>query len=180
LLIGTHIFLRAIQPSDVDFILALENNPENWEVSGTTTPFTREEITSFVNAEHDIYKNKQYRFIICLSANNQSIGTIDLFEFDEQLKQVGIGILIGEKEDRNKGYASEALKLVINYCATELKIVQLFCNIFKENKNSIRLFEKNGFQFIEERALFGKPVNYYELLIPPLKGGRGMRKCLKK
>jgi diamine N-acetyltransferase len=165
LLIGTHIFLRAIQSSDVDFIIAIENNPENWEVSGTTTPFTREEITSFVNTEHDIYTNKQYRFIICLSTTNQSIGTLDLFEFDEQLKQVGIGILIAEKENRNKGFASEALKLVINYCATELKIVQFFCNIFKENKNSIRLFEKSGFHFIEERELFGKPVNYYELKI---------------
>lgn len=173
MLIGNHIFLRAIQPSDVDFILALENNSENWEVSGTTTSFTREEITTFVNTEHNIYKNYQYRFIICLSTNNQPIGTIDLFEFDEQQNQVGIGILIAKKEDRNKGYASEALRLVVNYCVTELKIVQLFCNIFKENKNSIRLFEKNGFQFIGERELFGRSVNYYELLIPSLKGERG-------
>lgn len=160
---STNIYLREPQTSDVELILRWENNPENWDVSGTITPFTIEEITSFVNAEHDIYKNNQYRFIICLSTNNQPIGTIDLFEFDEQLKQVGIGILIAEKKNRNKGFASEALKLVTNYCITKLNTVQLFCNIFKENKNSIRLFEKNGFQFIEERALFGKPVNYYEL-----------------
>jgi diamine N-acetyltransferase len=163
LLIGIHIFLRSIQSSDVEFILALENNPENWEVSGTTTPFTREEITSFVNAEHDIYKNEQYRFIICKKETNQPIGTIDLFEYNRQLNKAGIGIIIADEANRYKGFASEALQLTIDYCFTELKIVQLFCNIFKENKNSIRLFEKNGFQFIEERELFGKPVNYYEL-----------------
>ena len=74
-----------------------------------------------------------------------------------------IGILIGEKSYRNKGYASEALNLIIDYCRNELSLVNLFCNIQKDNTTSIRLFEKCGFQFIEELVLFDNKVNYYEL-----------------
>ena len=91
-----------------------------------------------------------------------------MFELNKQTKSVGIGALVAEKAYRNKGSASESLRLIIAYCRNELNIVTIFCNIFKENKSSIRLFEKNGYQFIDERILFEKPVNYYELkLVAP-------------
>lgn len=158
-----HIFLRKLQISDVDFIYDLENNPANWEVSNTHQSFTKKEIVEFVVSEQNIFLNKQLRFIICLNQNEQPIGCIDLFEFDEQKKEVGIGVLIAENQYRNKGYATEALKLLISYCKNELNVVHVFCNIFKKNTTSIRLFENCGFQFVEERILDENKVNYYEL-----------------
>jgi len=162
-LVGKHIFLRKLQPTDIDVLLKWENDTENWKVSGTKKPFTHSEIESFVNGKHDLYLNEQIRYVICLNDSEMQIGTIDLFEFDEHGKTVGIGVLIAERARRNYGYASEALSLVVDYCRNELSLVNLFCNIQKDNVTSIRLFEKNGFQFIEEKELFGKPVNYYEL-----------------
>ena len=163
-----NIFLRKVQLTDVDFILSCENNTENWEISGTTKPFTKTEISQFVNGNHNIIENEQIRYVICLNENKIPIGTIDLFELDIKSKTIGVGVLIANKEQRQKGYASEALKLISDYCRNELNIVTIFCNIFKENKSSIRLFEKNGYQFIDERILFEKPVNYYELkLVAP-------------
>ncbi len=158
-----HIYLRKLGTRDISLLLAWENNPENWEISGTTKPFTIEEIEGLVKSDQDLIKNNQLRLVMCINETNQPIGTIDLFEFDEEKQSVGIGILIAEKEFRNKGFANEALKLLVEHCLNELHIVHLFCNIFKDNHHSIRLFEKNGFQFIEERLLFGNEVNYYEL-----------------
>jgi diamine N-acetyltransferase len=163
LLKSEHIFLRKLQLNDVDFIYDWENNPANWEVSNTKQSFSKEDIVDFVQSEQNIILNKQIRFVICLNLTEQPIGCIDLFEFDEQKKEVGIGILIADNLHRSKGYATESLRLLINYCSNELKIVHLFCNIFKENISSIRLFENCGFQFIEERILDGNKVNYYEL-----------------
>tara|TARA_B100000809_G_scaffold265523_1_gene324620 strand:- start:4779 stop:5285 length:507 start_codon:yes stop_codon:yes gene_type:complete len=160
---GSHIFLRELQYSDVDFIFKWENDTENWKVSGTTKPFTKDEIETFVTAQQDLTLNEQIRYVICLQDSESPIGTIDLFELDATKKTVGIGILIGEKVYRNKGYALEALNLMIDYCRNELSLVDLFCNIQKDNTTSIRLFEKCGFQFIEERVLFDNKVNYYEL-----------------
>lgn len=157
------VYLRPLQISDVDILLEWENNPENWEVSDTKEVFTKKQIEDFVNSSHDIYINKQYRFMICLEQTNKPFGCIDLFEFDEHQKRVGVGILIGNEKERKKGYANQALHLLIDYCKKELRVSCVFCHIFKENTNSIRLFEKCGFRFIEERELFGKPVNYYEL-----------------
>ena len=159
---GSNIFLRKLSPSDAEVILKWENNAANWEISGTTTPFTEAEIDVFVNGEHDIVKNKQIRYIICLNEIELVIGTIDLFEFDSLNKTIGIGVLIAEDVHRKKGYAGEALALLLDYCSNELSVVNAFCNITKDNEASIRLFEKNGFQFIEERKLYNNRVNYYE------------------
>jgi diamine N-acetyltransferase len=161
---GSHIFLRKLQSTDVDVIYEWENDTENWKVSGTTKSFTKEEIETFVNSQQNLALNGQIRYVICLQDSKKPIGTIDLFEFDALQKTAGIGILIGDKSYRNKGYASEALNLIINYCRNELSLVNLFCNIQKDNTTSIRLFEKCKFQFIEERVLFENKVNYYELI----------------
>ena len=160
-----NIFLRKLQSTDVDLILEWENNRANWAVSGTTKPFTKQDIIQFVNADHDLYANEQFRYVICLESNQKPIGTLDLFEFDKQNNVVGVGVLIANKTFRQKGYASEALALISAYCRSELKLVTIFCNILKDNIQSIRLFEKNGFQFVEERILYEKPVNYYELIL---------------
>jgi len=73
-----------------------------------------------------------------------TIGAIDLFDFDPVHLRAGVGILIQE-EFRKKGYASEALSLLIRYSFSILGLHQLYTNITPNNKASIRLFEKNGF-----------------------------------
>jgi len=56
--------------------------------------------------------------------------------------------LIAEPSQRQKGYASEALELLIKYCFTILNLHQLYCNIPADNEASLKLFKKHGFQEI--------------------------------
>lgn len=161
-LIADHIYLRNVLPTDAPIIFKWENNPENWEVSNTERCFTLNEIEEFVNQPQNIYLNNQIRFVICMKNTDNPIGCIDLFDYQKE-KSVGVGVLIADKNDRNKGYAKEALKQLINYVRNELNVAYIFCNILENNKPSIRLFEYCGFRFIEERILEGTDVNYYEL-----------------
>lgn len=163
-LISDNIYLRNLTPSDASNLFDWENNQENWEVSNTEKLFTREDIEVFVSQPQDINLNQQLRFMICKNESNLPIGCIDLFDYDEG-KCVGVGILIADKKSRNKGYATDALKLLIEYCRNELQVAYIFCNIFINNNPSIRLFEKCGFKFIEERILNQQKVNYFELKI---------------
>lgn len=72
---------------------------------------------------------------------------IDLFDFNPQHKRAGIGILI-HPDFQQKGFASEALQLLINYCFTHLHLHQLYANITNDNTNSLHLFEKQNFKLI--------------------------------
>lgn len=163
-LVSEHIYLRNVLPTDASIIFTWENNPENWEVSNTEKCFTFQEIEEFVNQPQDIYLHQQLRFVICLNTLDLPIGCIDLFDYEEG-KSVGVGILIADKNFRNKGFATAALNQLINYVRNELSVAYIFCNIFENNKPSIRLFEHCGFKFIGERELNQQLVNYFELKI---------------
>ncbi|WP_417800395.1 GNAT family N-acetyltransferase [Tenacibaculum sp.] len=147
-LTGTHIKLRALEPEDLEFLFQIENNESFWEVSHTQTPFSKFLLKQYLeNAHLDIYEAKQLRLVIDDKVTGKSIGMIDLFDFNPQHKRAGIGILI-HPDFQQKGFASEALQLLINYCFTHLHLHQLYANITNDNTNSLHLFEKQNFKQI--------------------------------
>ncbi|MFK5958211.1 MAG: GNAT family protein [Lutibacter sp.] len=143
-LLGKNINLRALEPTDLEFLFATENNESFWEISSTQTPFSKYILEKYIeNSHQDIYEAKQYRFVIC-NAKNTPVGMIDLFDFNPQHKRVGLGILL-TSTNQHKGYGTEALGLIIDYAFTFLNVHQLFANITADNLNSIALFEKFNF-----------------------------------
>jgi diamine N-acetyltransferase len=145
---GEHIYLRALEPTDLDFLYQLENDTSIWEISGTLRPYSKKVLRLYLeNAHRDIYEVKQLRLCIC-NTNDQCIGLIDVFDFDPKNRRAGIGIVIANPENRNKGVGAEALDLLCDYAFSVLDLHQLYANILEENTNSIHLFDKLGFERI--------------------------------
>lgn len=142
---GNTITLRALEPEDLEFLFATENDESFWEVSHTQTPFSKFLLKQYLENVHlDIFEAKQLRLIIQENLNNKAVGMIDLFDFNPQHLRAGIGILVHKKYQQN-GFASEALQLLIGYCFKHLNLHQLFANITSDNTKSIALFEKHLF-----------------------------------
>ena len=138
--------LRALEPQDLDFLYALENDTEIWEISNTLKPYSRAILKDYLaNAHRDIYEVKQLRLCIC-NLKGERIGLIDLFDFDPKHQRAGIGIIIKNPEDRNVGIGHEALSLLLDYVFSVLGLHQIHANILEDNLPSIHLFEKLGFQ----------------------------------
>jgi diamine N-acetyltransferase len=146
---GNTIFLRALEPEDLAFIYHIENDETIWEVSNTQTTYSKFLITQYLeNAHQDIYEAKQLRLAICKNESLEAIGLIDLFDFDPKNKRAGVGIIIQNEVDRNKGFGKEALGLMINYAFHQLQLHQLYANIGTENLPSLSLFTTFGFEKI--------------------------------
>lgn len=146
---GKTIYLRALEPNDLDFVYAMENDQSIWEVSNTHTPYSRFLVKQYLeNAHQDIYEAKQLRLAICQDEDFPTIGLIDLFDFDPKNNRAGIGIVIQTLENRKQNIGSEALELLIKYAFYNLNIHQLYANIATQNEASIALFTKFGFQKI--------------------------------
>lgn len=142
---GKNVYLRALEPQDLDFLYIIENDSLFWEISSTLTPYSKHVLTQYLaNAHQDIYEAKQLRLVIVESQTDQNIGLIDLFDFNPQHKRAGVGILILEKARKN-GYASEALELLIDYSFNRLDLHQIYASIRDDNQASISLFKKQGF-----------------------------------
>ena len=145
---GKNIYLRALEPEDLEFIHTIENDESIWEISNTNTPYSKFLIKQYLEHAHkDIFEVKQLRLVIS-SYEDLPIGMIDLFDFDFKHRRAGIGILVKEPDDRLKGYGREALKLLIDYSFKHLDLHQLYCNISEENEASIKLFSNQGFKKI--------------------------------
>ncbi|HLG02750.1 MAG TPA: GNAT family protein [Bacteroidia bacterium] len=145
LLLGERIRLRALEPQDVDLLYSWENDTSIWVASHTQAPFSRFILEQYIASSHlDLHTNKQLRLMIT-TKDGKDVGAIDLFDFDPQHQRAGIGILIANREDRGKGYASEALTLLIQYCFHQLHLHQIYCNVTVNNEESILLFQKHKF-----------------------------------
>lgn len=140
------IKLRPLEPEDLESLYQWENDPKIWQVSNTMVPFSRYILKQYLEESHrDIFETKQLRLII-EDSDGQAVGAFDLFDFDPYHQRAGIGILIYNKDDRGKGLASDALILISKYAIEILGLHQLYANITVDNKASIHLFQKVGFQ----------------------------------
>ena len=137
---GDKVYLRALEPEDLDFILEVENSEYFWEVSATRVPYSRFLIKKYLqNSHRDIFDVKQLRLMVCRH-DNAPIGLIDVFDLEPKDRRAALGILIVNDENRGKGYGEEVLKLISNYCFTHLGLHQLYANVTVDNLASIKLF----------------------------------------
>lgn len=74
------------------------------------------------------------------------IGFVALFgiEWNNQCGRLAIGI--GNPNYRNKGYGTDALRLILRYAFNELNLHRVGLDVISYNKRAIRAYEKVGFK----------------------------------
>ena len=163
---GNIIKLRALETADLDLLFELENNPSVWEISGTMAPYSRDVLKLYLeNAHRDIYDVKQLRLVIS-TLDNEAIGLIDLFDFDPKNRRAGVGIVILDEGNRNRGVGTEALEILCKYAYKTLNLRQLYANILEGNERSLYLFKKLGFELVGTKRdwIFNEGIFKNELL----------------
>lgn len=141
-----NVFLRMVEPSDATKLMLWENNPAHWKVTDTEVPFSLQSIYQLIEQQQNIRSTGQLRMMICENETDEPVGAIDLYDVDFKNANASVGVLIGEHKNRNKGYAKEALELIIEYSREYLAMYNLSCSIQADNIESIKLFEKIGFE----------------------------------
>ncbi|MBC5992961.1 GNAT family N-acetyltransferase [Pontibacter cellulosilyticus] len=139
--------LRALEPTDLEFLYILENDVSVWHVGNTLVPYSKFVLEQYLeNAALDIYTVKQLRLVIC-NTDSEAVGAVDLYDFDPMHRRAGVGIAIAAGHRRN-GHAAHALQLLLEYSKNTLQLHQLYCSVTATNLESINLFSKAGFQSI--------------------------------
>lgn len=137
------VSLRAPEPEDLDVMYRMENDNRMWAVGGTTTPFSRYGLRTFIeHSTGDLYTDKQARFMI--EVHGKTVGAIDLFRFEPLYGRAEVGIAMLQDE-RGKGYGRIALELLCQYAFNLLHLHQLYAVIPVDNSPSLSLFAACGF-----------------------------------
>lgn len=156
------LFLRKIEISDCDRILFLRSDktvnkfierPENRRTKNKT-----DAINFIKELNKNIEINKAISWGITLKNNPKIIGTICLWNFSENNKIAEVGYDLDPIFHR-KGIMSEALISIVNFGFIQLNLHKIEAFTNKENENSKKLLEKNGFHLIENKIDEGNSSN---------------------
>ena len=121
-----------------------------WAGNGYKFPLTRDQVLTKLNHMHEAKEPRQIVFKIIDENNNRMIGTVELSDIDRRNKQAYVSrFLIGEESNRNRGYGTAALKMVMVYACGQLGLNTLFLRVFDFNKNAIQCYKKAGFKIRE-------------------------------
>lgn len=146
LLENNRIRLRPLEPEDLELLYKWENDASLWTLGGTVSPYSYYILKEYISESYkDIYEQKQQRLMITLKESEETVGMIDLYDFDPHNSRAGVGILI-DTGFQGKGYAGGAVKLITDYAFLFLKLHQLYAHIPIENIPSIKLFTTCGFK----------------------------------
>jgi UDP-4-amino-4,6-dideoxy-N-acetyl-beta-L-altrosamine N-acetyltransferase len=137
------IYLRRLTKKDLSLIIKWRNTPEIKKWFFSNERFT---IEKQIKWYEEYRKKKDARcFIIC--KKSKPIGTVSLYDIDHKEKKAQFGrLLIGQKQDRGKGYAKQATKIMIKYAFCELRLKEVFLEIFRDNIKAISIYRKCGFK----------------------------------
>lgn len=142
-----NIYLRAIEPEDLDFLFKWENCIDIWQESNTLAPYSRFVIKDFIERSltESVFEVGQVRLMICSLSDNSVVGTADIFDIDVINSKAAIGLLI-DSNQRGKGYAKEALDILCDYAREILLLNQLYVHIAADNTSCLNLFAKSNFE----------------------------------
>jgi RimJ/RimL family protein N-acetyltransferase len=93
-------------------------------------------------------KDEEFPFTIRTLADDHMVGEIALGYAGGNRFEAFMGIGIGERDDWNKGYGTDAVRLILRFAFLELNLHRVTLSVFEYNPRARRAYEKAG--FIEE------------------------------
>jgi RimJ/RimL family protein N-acetyltransferase len=99
-----------------------------------------------------------YTFAIIEKEKETVIGNCGLMNVDFISRKADLGIFIGDKELRGKGYGAEAIMLLLDFAFNILNLNNIMLTVKEFNSRAIKCYEKCGFKTIgrrREAEIFG-------------------------
>ena len=147
---GHSIYLRPLTVSDAHDSLRLQKDNrgffEQFSMIREHSFYTLESQVEKIQRHEENRKNDQeYYFGLFQKENNKLIGTISLFQVMRgSLQSAVIGYFL-DHHHNGKGYATEAIKALVDYAFEELHLHRIEAGVMPRNLPSQRVLEKAGF-----------------------------------
>jgi ribosomal-protein-alanine N-acetyltransferase len=145
-LIGEHIYLRAIEASDLNADYREWFNDE--EVCHYNS---HHRFPNYDENMHEYYKStvksqKNLVLGICDKETDAHIGNVALQNIDSVNRSAEFAILIGDKSFWGKGVGTEATRLVLTHAFEQLNLARIYCGTAEDNIGMQKLASTTGFK----------------------------------
>ena len=142
-LIGERIYLSPRNNEDIEKFTEWLNDLETTDYIGRSAYITTLEGEKQYFEEN---LNKNYNFFIITLKENKLIGTVGLENYDCINRTATLGIFIGDKDYRNEGYGTEAIKMILDYGFNYLNLNNIKLDLMSFNERALKCYTKCGFK----------------------------------
>lgn len=144
---GELIRLAAINPEELSPLYARwGRDSQRGRLLDSDPPilFSEKAIRAWV--EKNFEKENDFEFAIRTLADDRVVGFVALDGIRWSRGESFVGIGLGEREDWNKGYGTDAMRAVLRFAFLELNLHRVSLNVFEYNPRAVRAYEKAGFR----------------------------------
>lgn len=87
-----------------------------------------------------------YKFAIETLEDQQYIGGCSINDVDWKNSVATVGIFIGDKNYRGKGYGADAMRVLLRFIFLQMNLNKIRLIVYSFNKSAITMYEKMGFK----------------------------------
>lgn len=91
-------------------------------------------------------KNNDFNFAVVSLENDELIGNCGIKNINQKDRCAEIGIFIGDESNRNNGYGTEILRILLDYGFNYLNLNNIELSVFSFNERAIACYKKVGFK----------------------------------
>lgn len=176
-LVGERVYLSPRSLEDVEKYTEWMNDFRITDYTG------RSHQSMTLEAEKKYLEEKiesEVAFGIIESNENKLIGGIGLHKVNHIVRTAELGIFIGDKEYREKGYGTEAIKLILDFGFNYLNLNNIKLDVMEFNKRAQACYKKCGFKEYGRRRkcrfINGK---YYDVIEMDILSEEFKENCIK-
>lgn len=143
---GKNVRLRAIERQDLPYFVAWLNDPAVRKNLLVTVPLSQAQEEGWF--EHTLrlpLEEQPLGIEVQTPEGWQLVGNCGFAKLDRRNSCAEIGIFIGDARFWNKGYGTEAMRLMLKYGFFTLNLNRIFLTVYETNPRGIRCYEKAGF-----------------------------------
>jgi len=139
---GDRIYLSPRNSEDIEKFTEWLNDFETTDYTGRSANV----LTLEGEKEYLTNSKEQYAMVIVTKDEDKLIGTVGIEKINFVDRTGTLGIFIGDKEYRNNGYGTEAVRLIIEYAFQYLNLNNIMLTVMNFNERAIKCYEKCGFK----------------------------------
>ena len=141
-----NLVLREINLRDSEAILRIFSDEEamkHYDINSIKNIYQAEKIIEFFRKRYE--EGKAIRWGICLKNTSEVIGTCGIQEIMKSASRASVGADL-RRDYWEQGIMTEALRAIVKYSFLGLQINRLQCFVEEDNRASVKLVEKLGFE----------------------------------
>ncbi len=149
-LFGEKVRLRAAERSDIPLFVKWVNDPEVTENLMIHFPMSTVEEELWYDS---MLKGPQAEHVNVIEAKVifedelvwKPIGNTAFHNISWRVRKAEVGIMIGEKDFWDKGYGTDAMKVMLKHGFETLDLHRIWLQVYDKNIRGMRSYEKAGF-----------------------------------